>query len=346
MQKQIGERTLLFPNMPYVIGSANIVAKAESDGPFGACFDSAAEDDTFGEESFEKAECHMFEQAVKDACRSTGLAYQDLQAMLGGDLLNQIITANYAARDLQIPFLGLYGACSTMSESLLLGSVLIDGSYRSPVACVACSHFSTAERQYRYPLEMGTTSPPTAQRTVTGAGCVVLSDRWTSDAKYRHIRIPSATVGKVIDYGINDISNMGAAMAPAACDTILQHFRDTGRKASDYDRIVTGDLGQFGTDMLLRLCREKQIPIDDCHFDCGKEIYAASQKYNCGGSGCGCSAVVLTGHLLPQLESGKLHRILFLATGALMSTTSNQQGETIPGIAHAVVLEHFQAGEK
>ena len=340
MNRQTGERTLLFERAPYVIGAASIVAKAEREGPLGSSFDRVLEDDTFGEDSFEKAECRMFETAVRDACAGAGLDTFDLAALLGGDLLNQIITANYAARNLQIPFLGLYGACSTMAESLLLGGVLADGGYRSPVACVACSHFSTAERQYRYPLEMGTTAAPTAQRTVTGAGCLLLSDRLLPDVRYRHIRVRSATIGKVIDLGIDDISNMGAAMAPAACDTIAQHLMDTGRAASDFDRIVTGDLGTFGSEMLLELAAQNGIELEARHFDCGEKIYASEQNYNCRGSGCGCSAVVLAGHLLPYLESGAWKRILFLATGALMSTTSNQQGETIPGIAHAIVLEH------
>ena len=337
---QTGEHTLLFPNRPYVIGAASVVAKSEREGPLGDRFDTVLTDDTLGESSFEKAECRMFETAVQNACRSSGIDVSELSAMLGGDLLNQIITANYAARDLMVPFLGLYGACSTMSESLLLGGVLTDGGYRSPVACVACSHFSTAERQYRYPLEMGTTAPPTAQRTVTGAGCLVLSRAPLPEARFSHVRISAATIGRVIDLGINDISNMGAAMAPAALDTIQQHLVDTHQLPAAFDRIVTGDLGTFGSEMLLELAGSHGLNLARQHYDCGAEIYGPEQNYNCGGSGCGCSAVVLAGHLLPMLESGELHRILFLATGALMSTVSNQQGETIPGIAHAVVLEH------
>ncbi len=344
MNRQIGQRTLLFPNRPRVIGCASIVAGAEAEGPLGTGFDRAEADDTFGEDSFEKAERRFFTETVVLACRKSGLAVSDLSALLGGDLLNQIVTANYAARDLNVPFLGLYGACSTMSESLLLGSVLVDAGFRSPVACVACSHFSTAERQYRYPLEMGTTSPPTAQRTVTGAGCLLLADTLPPEARYRRIRVAAATLGTVVDLGVNDIGNMGAAMAPAACDTILQHLSDMGCSPADYDRIVTGDLGTHGSEMLKELCRENGVDLSERHFDCGAEIYASSQNYNCGGSGCGCSAVVLAGHLLPLLESGELRRILFLATGALMSTTTVQQGETIPGIAHAIVLEHTEGG--
>ena len=345
MNRSIGQNTLRFPTRPFVVGSACTVAKAEGEGPLCDCFDCVAQDDTFGEKSYEQAECRMLTDTVSLACRKSGLRASDVRAMLGGDLLNQIIIANYAARALKIPFLGLYGACSTMSESLLLGSVLADAGFRSPVACTACSHFSTAERQYRYPLEMGTTAPPTAQRTVTGAGCVLLSEQPTERSRYRHIRISAATIGTVTDLGIDDIANMGAAMAPAACDTILQHLNDVGQTPADFDRIVTGDLGTLGSDLLRELCRRHGTPIDGQHFDCGAAVYSPAQQYNCGGSGCGCSAVVLCGYLLPQLESGALRRILFLATGALMSPTSAQQGETIPGIAHAIVLEHDAGGD-
>ena len=344
MEQQSHSQTMTFARRPYVTGCASVVCKSEAEGPLGACFDQTNEDDTFGESSYEKAECRMFEKAVALACGAARLRPQQLAALLGGDLLNQLITANYAARDLKIPFLGLYGACSTMSESLLLGSVLTDGGYRSPVACVACSHFSTAERQYRYPLEMGTSATPTAQRTVTGAGCVILSEKPTEGARFSHIRITGATIGRVVDLGIDDSSNMGAAMAPAACDSILRHLADTGRVPADYDRIVTGDLGTFGAEMVRTLCAEKGVAIDRQHFDCGAKIYAPEQQYVCGGSGCGCSAVVLCGHILPKLESGEWKRVLFLATGALMSPTASNQGETIPGIAHAVVLEHDKGG--
>ena len=345
MKRQIGQQTLLFENRPYVIGSAGIVSKSESEGPLAESFDRIEPDDTFGQDSFEKAERTLYLETIRLACQKSGLQPKKLSALLGGDLLNQLITSNYAARELGVPYLGLYGACSTMSESLLLGSVLVDAGFRSPVACVACSHFSTAERQYRYPLEMGTTAPPTAQRTVTGAGCVLLADRADSDSRYSHIRISSATIGTVIDLGINDIANMGAAMAPAACDTIQKHLKDMNRTSSDYDRIVTGDLGTLGSELLCKLCSQNGISLSNVHMDRGASIYSPEQGYNCGGSGCGCSAVVLTGHLLPQLESGALKRILFLATGALMSPTSCQQGESIPGIAHAVVLEHAEGGE-
>lgn len=216
MNRRIGERTLLFRSEPRVVSSASVVAKNESEGSFAGRFDLDLDDDKFGEDSFEKAECKMFRTAATLAAEKAGLRISHVRAMLAGDLLNQLITANYAARDLGIPYLGLYGACSTMAESLLLGSLLVDGGYCSPVLCCASSHFSSAERQYRYPLEMGTTAPPTAQRTVTGAGALLLSDSDTPLPVFSHIVVTAATIGRVVDLGITDMNNMGAAMAPAS----------------------------------------------------------------------------------------------------------------------------------
>lgn len=342
--KRLGEHTVKFSNPPRLLSSASIVGDVEGQGPLGRAFDMVLTDDTWGENSWEKAECKMFEQAVRLALTKVNWDTKMLHCMLGGDLLNQIITANYAARQLGVPFLGLYGACSTMAESLLLGSMLVDGGFAQRVACVASSHFCTAERQYRFPLEMGTTSPPTAQRTVTGAGAVLLCDepapvQQQGPAVFRNIHVESGTIGKVVDMGITDASNMGAAMAPAACDTILTHLMDTGRPASYYDAIITGDLGSFGSEMLHELCLDEGLDIADRHLDCGNLIFDAQQNVNCGGSGCGCSSVVLCAHLLHLIEKGSWKRILFMATGALMSPSASMQGESIPGIAHAVVLE-------
>ena len=297
------------------------------------------DDDKFGEDSFEKAECKMFQTAALLACQKAGLELGDIHAMLAGDLLNQIITANYAARDLGIPFLGLYGACSTMAESLLLGGMLCDGGYCSPVLCCASSHFSTAERQYRFPLEMGTTAPPTAQRTVTGAGALLLATQEAPLPVFTHIALTAATIGRVVDLGIDDMNNMGAAMAPACCDTIMAHLADTGSRAEDFDLIVSGDLGTFGREMLLDLGKKHGLELEGRYLDCGDSIYLKEQGFSCGGSGAGCSAVVLAAELLARMERGDVNRMLFLATGALMSPTSGLQGESIPGIAHAVVLE-------
>ncbi len=343
--KRRGEHTVAFEKQPRLLSTANIVGDVEGKGPLGPAFDMVLTDDTWGESSWEKAECKMFEQAVRLALTKVNWDTKKLNCLLGGDLLNQIITANYAARQLGIPFLGLYGACSTMAESMLVGSMLIDGGFADHVACAASSHFSTAERQYRYPLEMGTTSPPTAQRTVTGAGAVILSAEAILEAQkgpavFRNIHIESGTIGTVIDMGITDAANMGAAMAPAACSTILTHLADMGRTATYYDAIVTGDLGSFGSEMLHELCMDEGVDIADRHLDCGNLVFDAQQQnVNCGGSGCGCSAVVLSAHLLHLLEKGTWKRMLFLATGALMSPDATMQGESIPGIAHAVVLE-------
>jgi len=339
MRKRIGERTLLFRSEPRVRSAAAVVAKNEGDGAFSERFDTVYDDDTLGEDSFEKAECSMFRTAALLACQKAGLAPSDVQAMLAGDLLNQLITANYAARDLGVPFLGLYGACSTMAESLLLGGVLTDGGFCSPVLCCASSHFSTAERQYRYPLEMGTTAPPTSQRTVTGAGALLLSVQDVPLPVYSHVALTAATIGRVVDLGITDMNNMGAAMAPACCDTILSHLRDTGSSVTDYDLIVSGDLGTFGSEMLLDLASKSGLTLTGRYLDCGASIYRKEQGFSCGGSGAGCSAVVLAAELLDRIERGDVSRMLFLATGALMSPTSGMQGESIPGIAHAVVLE-------
>ncbi len=341
--KRIGNRTVIFENPPQVLTAATIVGDMEGQGQLGGLFDVVLMDDTWGEKSWEKAESKMFEQSVRMALSKVNWDTANLHCLLGGDLLNQIVSANFAARQLGVPFLGLYGACSTMAESLLVGSMLIDGGFAANAACVAASHFSTAERQFRYPLEMGTTSPPTAQRTVTGAGAVLLQEaaaqpETAGQSLYRNIFITSGTIGKVVDMGITDASNMGAAMAPAAADTIAAHLQDTDKKAADYDAIITGDLGRFGSQMLFELCHERGIDLSGRHLDCGNLVFHPEQNVNCGASGCGCAATVLCAKLLPELSEGKWNTMLFLATGALMSTQSSQQGETIPGIAHAVTL--------
>jgi len=338
--KSAGKQTLVFSAPPRVISSAAIVGEMEGQGPIGSYFDEVLVDDTWGEDSWEKAERKMFEQAVRHALEKVSMLPSELDCLLGGDLLNQIITANFAARELKTPFLGLYGACSTMAEGLLIGSMFIDGGYASQLACVASSHFSTAERQYRLPLEMGGQTAPTAQRTVTGAGCSVLADSgYAGQMLYRNVFITSATIGRVIDLGITDASNMGAAMAPAAADTLSTHLSDTGRSIRDYDLVVTGDLGSFGSEMFLDLCKDNGIDAQRRHLDCGNLIFSGNQKVDCGGSGCGCSASVLNAYLLDRIEQGELRRILFMATGALMSPTTGMQSESIPGIAHGVVLE-------
>lgn len=338
--KQAGSATLLFENRPFVLSAASVAGKAEEKGPYGHVFDEIIKDDRLGEKTFEQGERKMLLKALHRAMSRVGLSVEEAETLLAGDLLNQIVTASYAARDLGIPYLGLYGACSTMTESLLLGATLVDGGYRDRALCAACSHFSTAERQYRFPLEMGTTAPPHAQRTVTGAGAVLLGRAALPHTGFRHIRLEAATIGRVRDLGITDANNMGAAMAPAACDTILRHLRDRGMSETAFDWIVTGDLGDFGSQMLLELCAEASLDMAGRHLDCGSMIFSPEQNYNCRGSGCGCSAVMLAGHVLPELEKGTVKRVLFLSTGALMSPLSACQGESIPGIAHAISLKY------
>jgi len=282
--KRVGKQTLIFENTPYILSDACIVGDKEGDGPLAGRFDLVLTDDTWGEKSWEKAECKMFEQSIRIAVSKGKTKLNKIDCLLGGDLLNQLITANYAARNLGIPFLGLYGACSTMTESLLIGSVLIDGGYAKYTACAASSHFSTAERQFRFPLELGSTTPPTAQRTVTGAGGIILQYKPPANTTSQ-ICITAGTIGKVQDLGITDTSNMGAAMAPAAADTIVTHLLDMKRTPNDYDLIVTGDLGKFGSEMLFDLCRENGINLTGKHMDCGCLVFSPEQKVDCGGSG-------------------------------------------------------------
>ena len=336
--KQAGSATLLFEDRPYVLSAASVAGKAEEKGPYGHVFDEIMEDDRLGEKTFEQGERKMLIKALCRAMTRVGLPMEEAGCLLAGDLLNQIVTASYAARELAIPYLGLYGACSTMTEALLLGGALVDGGYRDRALCAACSHFSTAERQYRFPLEMGTTAPPHAQRTVTGAGAVLLGASPLPHTGFRHVRLEAATLGRVRDLGITDANNMGAAMAPAAFDTIGRHLEDRGMKEMDFDWIVTGDLGDFGSRMLRELAAEADLDLEDRHMDCGSMIYSPQQGYHCGGSGCGCSAVLLASYVLPQIERGAVRRVLFLSTGALMSPLSACQGESIPGIAHAISL--------
>ena len=338
--KQAGSATLLFENRPYVLSAASVAGKAEEKGPYGHIFDEILTDDRLGEKTFEQGERKMLLKALRRAVSRVGLPMEEAECLLAGDLLNQIVTASYAARELAIPYLGLYGACSTMTEALLLGAAMVDGGYRRRALCAACSHFSTAERQYRFPLEMGTTAPPHSQRTVTGAGAVLLGAALLPHTGFRHIRLEAATVGRVRDLGITDANNMGAVMAPAACDTIGRHLMDRGMNEADFDWIVTGDLGDFGSRMLRELALEADLDLEDRHMDCGSMIFSPRQGYHCGGSGCGCSAVMLASHVLPQLEKGAVNRVLFLSTGALMSPLSACQGESIPGIAHAISLVH------
>jgi len=334
MNKRIGRQTLSLPSAPGIRSAASVVGKKEGEGPLKNGFDRISEDSYFGEESWEKAESNMLRQAFILACDKAKLAPSSLDYVLAGDLLNQCVSTSFALRDSGVPHLGLYGACSTMAESLMLGALLLDGGFAGSVCAITGSHFCAAERQYRFPLEYGGQRTPSSQWTVTGAGAVILG------REGGRLRIPLVTPGRIVDAGITDPSNMGAAMAPAAYDTLSAHFADTGRTARDYDAIFTGDLGALGHDLLETLFRDAGQELGLWYQDCGVLIYdLKTQNVNAGGSGCGCSASVLCGHILPGMERGLWKRVLFAATGALMSPTSAMQGESIPGICHAVVIE-------
>ena len=326
-------QTIYFKKQPRIIATSTIAGTKECEGVIGRYVEVALSDDMYGETTFEKAECKMLSKVIDGAITNAGLKRDEVDMLVSGDLLNQIISASFAARDYSVPFLGVYGACSTMAESLAVAATMVDGGYCKRVVAATGSHFASAERQYRYPLELGCTRPPQSQWTVTGAGGALVADRGEG------VKITAATLGKVVDYGITDVNNMGAAMAPAAADTILTHFRTTGEDISAYDLIVTGDLGTLGSRILKDLTWEKGLDIGENHVDCGEIIYNVIEDEYQGGSGAGCSAVVLNSYLYSKMMSGNLKRILFVATGALLSTVSSGQGESIPCIAHAVVLE-------
>lgn len=335
-EKKLGLQTVKFKNPPSIISTSSIVGPKESEGPLREYFDIKLEDDLFGEKSWEKAESKMVREAVRNAIDRANLKPEDIDYYFGGDLLNQIISSSFAARELQIPFFGLYGACSTMTESLSLGAMNIDGGYADYVVAATSSHFCSAERQFRFPLEHGNQRPPTSQWTVTGSGAAILSKK--GNGPY----ITYVTTGRVMDFGIKDANNMGAAMAPAAADTILRHFKDTGFNPKDYDLIITGDLGKVGRDLTVDLVSKNGYDISPNFTDCGIEIFdIENQDVHAGGSGCGCSAVVFCGYLYNQLITGNLKRVLLISTGALLSPTSTMQGESIPGIAHAVAIERM-----
>jgi len=331
--KKNGMQTVWFQNPPVIIATASIVGYREGEGPLGKTFDLVVQDTYYGEKTWEKAEQRMLQEAMQKALEKAGLQVKDIDFMLAGDLLNQIITANFTARVLGIPFLGLYGACSTMYEGLALGAMLIDGGFAEKVLVGSSSHYNTTERQYRFPTELGNQRPMTAQWTVTGAGAAVLAREGSGPV------ITHATIGKVVDLGQGDSMNMGAAMAPAAADTITCHLQDTARQPDYYDLIVTGDLGAYGKKLAEQLVTQYGYNISDRFTDCGILIYSAAQDVHAGGSGCGCSAVVTCGYLIDSLKTGKYKRLLGIGTGALLSPCSVQQGETVPGIGHAVVIE-------
>lgn len=330
---RIGTNTVVFKNKPRIASTYAIVGKKEGEGPFKDYYDYILNDDLCGQKSYELAERQILERAIFGAIDKGQVDIKDIDFLIGGDLLNQITSSSFSARHFETPFIGLYGACSTMSESLAIGACLIDGGYARKTICATVSHFSTAEKQYRFPLELGDQRPPVSQWTVTGSGATILS----SSGKGNYISM--ATFGKVTDYGITDANNMGAAMAPAASETLINHFLDTKRKPDDYDLIVTGDLGKLGSEILRDLMEHRGYKLGENYCDCGQMIYNRDQRTFQGGSGAGCSASILNAYINKQIENGKYKRVLFMATGALLSPVSTQQGESIPGIAHAIVIE-------
>lgn len=335
---KIGKQTIKLINTPKILETSAAVGPKESSGPLGIYFDIKCSDIFYGEKSFEKAESKFMKSAIDNVISKLNLTTDKIDYIFGGDLLNQCIASGYCMRDIDVPYFGLYGACSTFVESIILGSLLVNANCGDKVIATASSHFCSAERQFRLPLEHGNQKSPTAQYTVTGAGALLISN---NKIEKKCPVITYVTPGKIVDMGIKDMSNMGAAMAPAAFDTIISHLQDTERKPDYYDAIITGDLGKEGTDILIDLCKNYGIDISNVHRDCGKEIFDLTERdINAGGSGCGCIATVFTSYFYQELKEKRLNKILLVATGALMSPISIGQGESIPSIAHAAAIEN------
>ncbi len=328
-----GRQSLLFPAAPVITAWASIAGKKESEGPLGPLFDKSSQDTLFGQKTWEQAEKRMQEIALSTLMRKAAIRKEEIDVVFSGDLLNQCIGSSFPLRNTELPHIGLYGACSTMAESLVLAAVAVSGGFADHAVAMTSSHFASSERQYRFPLGYGGQRTPTAQWTVTGSGAALVCSAGSGP------RIASCTVGTVVDLGIKDANNMGAAMAPAALATIEAHFRDLHTGPDDFDLIITGDLGHVGKEALLALARRKGICLGGKLEDCGELIFDRTrQDVHSGGSGCGCSAVTLCSDLLNKLQSGKLRKILFCGTGALLSPTSVQQGLSIPGVCHAICL--------
>ena len=325
--------TLILERCPGVISYGAVGSKKESEGPLAGGFDQLFPDSTLGEETWEKAECRLQKEAIRIALEKGGVEAEQLDCLFAGDLLNQCSSSIYGLREVGAPFVGLFGACSTMAESLAMAALFLEGGFGEKAGAITSSHFCSAERQFRFPLEYGGQRTPTSQWTVTGSGAVILG---RAGGK---VQVRGVTIGRIRDMGVTDANNMGAAMAPAAADTLERFFRDTRMMPKEFDLIATGDLGKVGSDLLLEVLEKDGWSLSGRHRDCGLMIYDRErQQVEAGGSGCGCSASVLCAHILPAMERGELRNVLFVATGALMSTTAVQQGESIPGIAHLVWL--------
>jgi len=336
MPIRTGRSVLTLPSRPCATGFAAVAGKKEGEGPLGSGFDFIYEDTTLGEKSWEKAESYMLRDAVQRALDKASLSPSDADMIFAGDLLDQCIGSTFGLREMNIPFAGVYGACSTMALSCAMAAVFADSGACGAGVAATSSHFCSAERQFRFPLEYGGQRPPTAQWTVTGAGAMVVE---TDPGNFNGIRIEQVIFGRIRDLGVKDAANMGAAMAPAAADTIARFLEDTNTTPGDYDIILTGDLGTVGSGLLIKLLKtENGVDISKEHRDCGVMIYGGAQDAHAGGSGCGCSASVLCSNILTDMLAGKFKKVLFAATGALMSPVSSNQGESIPGVAHGVLF--------
>lgn len=340
--KITGKQSITFKNPPYIIAAASVAGKKEGDGPLGSLFDQIVEDPMFGKDNWEAAESELMKMTAQHVIMKAGLKNSDIRYLIGGDLLGQLIATSFGIAELGIPMFGIFGACSTMGEAMALGAILVDGGYAQKVMAITSSHFAGAEKQFRFPLDYGNQRPYSASWTVTGSGAVIISDK--NDTKKKEdepdIVITGITTGKIVDYGIKDSMNMGAAMAPAAFETIKQNFEDFNIRPDYYDKIITGDLGYVGKNILLEFLKEKDYDITNLHMDCGIEIFEQeSQDTHAGGSGCGCSAITFAAYILKQLKERKWKRVLFVPTGALLSQVSYNEGNTIPCIAHAVMVE-------
>ncbi len=338
MPARIGKYTLELNSKPVILGFASVVGKKECEGPLGKLYDQCHTDTTLGESSWEKAESRLQNEAVSLALYKAGVKNTDIDCIFAGDLLNQCISSTFGLRNLNIPFLGQYGACSTMAQTLAIASIFTESGAAKRAVAVTSSHFCSAERQFRLPLEYGGQRTPTAQWTATASGAIVVG---TGEQKSGNkISVESVTFGRITDYGIKDAANMGAAMAPAAAQTLTDYLSDTGASPKDFDLILTGDLGSIGSELMEKILTKDGIDITAVHNDCGLMIYdRVKQDVHAGGSGCGCSGAVLCSIVMQQLAAGEMHKVLFIGTGALMSPTSTQQGESIPGVAHLVYLK-------
>lgn len=332
MQK-LGKQTIKFDNPPTILDCASIVGPKEAQGPLAEYFDQTLEDEFWGEKTWEKAESKIIKETVNTVISKSGVPSDQIDLMIAGDLLNQCISSSFGLREANIPFLGVFGACSTFVESMCIGSICVE-SFAKNVLCATSSHFCSAEKQFRFPLELGNQRTPTAQWTVTGSSAAIITQ--SGMGPY----ITHITPGKIIDMGIKDANNMGAAMAPAFCETLITHFLDTGRSPNYYDAIISGDLGHVGKEIAIDIAKARGYNIKPNYNDCGVLIFdKEKQDTHSGGSGCGCCGSVFSGYFFKQLKAKKLKKVLLIATGALMNSTSSQQGESIPGIAHAISIE-------